>query len=735
MAQFNQEFIDGLILKIKSTEEPESVTNTMLAAVLEHFSDNYRELLDASAELDLERAQRQAADAALSSTIDTLTYALSQVNESLKVVRQAADANTAAIDALTGENASRAIDNFNEILRFLQGLKDDENLLDLLNRTISDRVAAHRREAGVYPFDGYCADVDMLDAEYEGQVLWDKSRSCFMECADLDENAWTDAGEDFCLQGHEGAIPRTDRLYRAGGVLYRVRGSEISGFDLVRLVDEEDWRDVSAAIGDNAEAIRTEQKRREANCNALSLRIEAKAADIGIYPFHGFESTSTLDDVADDYAEGAVVFVNGPATFMMKTRTEEWVAAGSDYNTPDGGAKSDRIFRLGQGFYIVKNASLRRIVNADDLQSVQRLLESTMNGIANGMASRVAAHRREAGIYPFDGVYTSREEVDEPSVGMIVWDSQISCFLEYAEGSWRYPENEEYHTFPGNGPAIPRTDRLYRAGGALYRVRGTEDSGFELVRLVDELDADDARNAWVIDQFNAYCVCHIPSVPEPVRAGGYNPQTRLFECNGITDIGLDEAKAMLAYAPLTRFITPGHGRNKWELFGVSESSLRTVFPIYQKNGGEGTGSFDKMFLRWGALETVRFVACNSLSCQEMFAHCPKLRTVYNLYVGSVKNTVEMFGGCTALEYVELNALSASISFKSSQKLNLASLEYITARRAGSNLITITVHPDTFAKLTGDTTNEAAAALTPEELAEWTSLTETASAKNISFATV
>ncbi len=397
MAQFNQEFIDGLILKIKSTEEPESVTNTMLAAVLEHFSDNYRELLDASAELDLERAQRQAADAALSSTIDTLTYALSQVNESLKAVRQAADANTAAIDALTGENASRAIDNFNEILRFLQGLKDDENLLDLLNRTISARVAAHRREAGVYPFDGYCADVDMLDAEYEGQVLWDKSRSCFMECADLDENAWTDAGEDFCLQGHEGAIPRTDRLYRAGGALYRIRGSEDSGFDLVRLVDEEDWRDVTAAIGDNAEAIRTEQKRREANCDALSLRIEAKAADIGIYPFHGFESTSTLDDVADDYAEGAVVFVNGPATFMMKTRTDEWVAAGSDYNTPDGGAKSDRIFRLGQGFYIVKNASLRRIVNADDLQSVQRLLESTMNGIANGMASRVAAHRREAG--------------------------------------------------------------------------------------------------------------------------------------------------------------------------------------------------------------------------------------------------------------------------------------------------------------------------------------------------
>ncbi len=359
--------------------------------------------------------------------------------------------------------------------------------------SMASRVAAHRREAGIYPFDGYCADVEMLDECFEGQIMWDRGRACFMECTDMDGGEWTNADENYCMQGHLSTIPRTDRLYRAGGALYRVRGSEDTGFELVRLVDEGELQPLSLDILENAKAIRTEQKRREANCDALSLRIEAKAADIGIYPFHGFESTSTLDDVADDYAEGAVVFVNGPGYFAMKTRTDEWVAAGSDYNSPDGGAKSDRIFRLGQNFYIVKNGALRRIVNADDLQSVQRLLGQMMNGVANDMASRVAAHRREAGIYPFDGAYTSREDVDEPSAGMIVWDSQSACFYEYAEGSWRYPKNEEYHTFPDHGSAIPLTDRLYRAGGALYRARGTEDTGFELVRLVDEGDARAVR--------------------------------------------------------------------------------------------------------------------------------------------------------------------------------------------------------------------------------------------------
>ena len=133
-----------------------------------------------------------------------------------------------------------------------------------------ESLSAHRREAGIYPFDGVCADVDMLDAEYEGQVLWDKSRSCFMECADLDENAWTNAGEDYCMQGHYGsAIPRTDRLYRAGGALYCVGGSEDSGFELVRLVDEGDAR-----------AVRTELRREIVGLWDETAKIQAKLADL-----------------------------------------------------------------------------------------------------------------------------------------------------------------------------------------------------------------------------------------------------------------------------------------------------------------------------------------------------------------------------------------------------------------------------------------------------------------------
>lgn len=47
---------------------------------------------------------------------------------------------------------------------------------------------------------------------------------------------------------------------------------------------------------------------------------------------------------------------------------------------------------------------------------------------------------------------------------------------------------------------------------------------------------------------------------------------------------------------------------------------------------------------------------------------------------------------------------------------------------------ITVHPDSYAKLTGDTTNAAAAALTEEELAQWMQIVTDAAAKKITFIT-
>jgi hypothetical protein len=61
-----------------------------------------------------------------------------------------------------------------------------------------------------------------------------------------------------------------------------------------------------------------------------------------------------------------------------------------------------------------------------------------------------------------------------------------------------------------------------------------------------------------------------------------------------------------------------------------------------------------------------------------------------------------------------------------------SMEYLVTNAANTAAISIKVHADVYAKLTGDTTNAAAADLTDEELAKWTALFNTATNKLISF---
>ena len=97
-----QEYIDDLIIVIETAEDAESVTNQMVAAVL-GFLNEHLKLVSQGKEIEAEEAARIAADAALQKAIDAVSL---------------------RIDRLVGDNASQAIDNFNEILAFLDGLKD-----------------------------------------------------------------------------------------------------------------------------------------------------------------------------------------------------------------------------------------------------------------------------------------------------------------------------------------------------------------------------------------------------------------------------------------------------------------------------------------------------------------------------------------------------------------------------------------------------------------------------------
>lgn len=95
-----------------------------------------------------------------------------------------------------------------------------------------------------------------------------------------------------------------------------------------------------------------------------------------------------------------------------------------------------------------------------------------------------------------------------------------------------------------------------------------------------------------------------------------------------------------------------------------------------------------------------------------------------------------------LEYIEFSfdgwCLDGSINLSKNPNVELRcyqeAIQNSSKGETGKSRV-ITVHPDVYAKLTGDTTNAGAAAISPEELQQWMALPELAAQKNIVFATV
>lgn len=128
-----QKFIDDLITFIAEAEQPKSVTNEIVARVMNFLNTGYKDLLDNRADVATEQAQRKAADKALQETIDALQTALETVSTTADAAKTAAATNKASIDTLLGDNASAAIESFNEVITFLSGVKDDASLTSLLD--------------------------------------------------------------------------------------------------------------------------------------------------------------------------------------------------------------------------------------------------------------------------------------------------------------------------------------------------------------------------------------------------------------------------------------------------------------------------------------------------------------------------------------------------------------------------------------------------------------------------
>ena len=141
-----------------------------------------------------------------------------------------------------------------------------------------------------------------------------------------------------------------------------------------------------------------------------------------------------------------------------------------------------------------------------------------------------------------------------------------------------------------------------------------------------------------------------------------------------------------------------------------------------------------------SLEVVKFVSTNNntimpSNVENTFRYCTSLRLIDGtIDLSGITGGIHLCDKCTALEEIRIKNLKSNIFFADSPLLSLTSIQYMVDNAANTDAITVTVHPDVYAKLTGDTTNAAAAALSADELAKWQALVAQAAEKQITFAT-
>ena len=264
-----------------------------------------------------------------------------------------------------------------------------------------------------------------------------------------------------------------------------------------------------------------------------------------------------------------------------------------------------------------------------------------------------------------------------------------------------------------------RVDSLENKIGKANGIAPLDASGV----VPNENISDEARKSLFCDLFNA-----------AAGTAGYAKYT-----NGVWDCKLNGLTLSYDEAVLIYNVTNGSPATE----GFCNARIRTN--LWNDRLGYSNGPADDkcpvmLFNRCSNIEVIRFSAWVHDPLL-MFGHCEKLTKVIGGIIGDdggwPKNRMtELFPHSPLITSFQLERLQNDVTFANNPLIDLDSFTYMVEHRAThiTDAYTITVHADVYAKLTGDTTNEAAAALTADELSQWQALLAKAAAKHIAFAT-
>lgn len=195
----------------------------------------------------------------------------------------------------------------------------------------------------------------------------------------------------------------------------------------------------------------------------------------------------------------------------------------------------------------------------------------------------------------------------------------------------------------------------------------------------------------------------------------YNLKSGYFEGYGLTDITMAQMRDIMLYGLIRLpYCQSLHNNNV----------IRAAIAIDRCDIGV---SLDYIFGNMRNIEVLVLQQNNNVirisGVLYSFSSLPKLKAIYGrLDLSNVKTALYMFyGQMPALQTLYIEKLPVSINLQKCPSLSIESVSYMVTHASNTTAITITLHPEAYARLT-------------DELSQWTALVETATEKNITFAT-
>lgn len=226
----------------------------------------------------------------------------------------------------------------------------------------------------------------------------------------------------------------------------------------------------------------------------------------------------------------------------------------------------------------------------------------------------------------------------------------------------------------------------------LSNIVGEEIIGGPVLEEVENLTREELKKDLFIDMWTQCYDCQYDATK------GAKP----FTCNGL-DLSYEDAIKVYNAPRLTYNSVAG--------FVNLTRNVRTIILGSYSSGGT-LPSFANAF-RTSSLEVIRVSSDTSTAYVDdapyAFYGCSSLKRILGTmsFTYGKGDTTNAFKGCVKLTDVSIHALKQNIAFSDSPLLSLSSLQFLVTNAINTNNITVTVHPDAYARITDELFAQAA----------------------------